>query len=373
MARAVEFTIVEGDIITFAADVVALKFAKTSHGADEAVANELLKNGQSKLLDYSPKLGEHDIFNSESSTIASPRVLFYGVGRLVAFGYAEIESFVGKVFDILAAELPNTKHIAMTCHGVGYGLDEEAAIWAQVRGIFLSVERGGAALEKVTIVERDAKRAERLREYIDRARPQDQFPNVKVQFPNASPTSETWGYVITRYTGQATEEAASGTAPELERGAALATPVLEKADPLFTPGREAPKKRHAFVAMPFKAEMDDVFFYGIQQPIHRLGMLCERADFEQYTGDVMAYVRERIETAAVVIADLTGANPNVYLEVGYAWGRNQPTILVVNNERELKFDVQGQRCLVYPSIRKLEELLEKELQGLITKGVVRVL
>ncbi len=63
----------------------------------------------------------------------------------------------------------------------------------------------------------------------------------------------------------------------------------------------------------------------------------------------------------MVIADLSLANPNVYLEVGYAWGRGRPTILVVRDVKELRFDVQGTRCLVYQSIRHLEELLTKEL------------
>jgi hypothetical protein len=46
-------------------------------------------------------------------------------------------------------------------------------------------------------------------------------------------------------------------------------------------------------------------------------------------------------------ADLSDANPNVYLEVGYAWGRGRPTLLVVRDSSHLKFDVQGQRCLIY--------------------------
>lgn len=65
-------------------------------------------------------------------------------------------------------------------------------------------------------------------------------------------------------------------------------------------------------------DMDDVFYYGIQQPVRATGFLCERADQEAFLGDILDRVKQKIETAAVVIAELTGANPNVYLEIGYA-------------------------------------------------------
>ncbi len=85
----------------------------------------------------------------------------------------------------------------------------------------------------------------------------------------------------------------------------------------------------------------------------------------------MQRVRERIEQAAVVIAELTGANANVYLEVGYAWGCKRPTILLISEEKDLMFDVKGYRCLAYKSsIRSLEQMLEKELNGLIAKGTI---
>ena len=54
----------------------------------------------------------------------------------------------------------------------------------------------------------------------------------------------------------------------------------------------------------------------------------------------------------------------MYLEVGYAWGLNIPTVLLARDPTELKFDVKGQRCLVYGSIQKLEELLTHELAQL---------
>ena len=72
----------------------------------------------------------------------------------------------------------------------------------------------------------------------------------------------------------------------------------------------------------------------------------------------------RIDNAALVVADLTDANPNVYLEVGYAWGRGVNTVLLVAQGDELKFDVRTQRCLIFQSIRHLEELLTAELTSL---------
>jgi hypothetical protein len=79
---------------------------------------------------------------------------------------------------------------------------------------------------------------------------------------------------------------------------------------------------------------------------------------------VIAWVKDRIGSAALVVADLTAANPNVYLEVGYAWGRGVNTVLLVAQGEDLKFDVRAQRCLIFRSIRHLEELLTAELKAL---------
>ena len=70
--------------------------------------------------------------------------------------------------------------------------------------------------------------------------------------------------------------------------------------------------------------MRDVWTFGIQQPVRDLGLLCERLDQEAFTGDILSRIRSGIAQALLVIADLTGCNPNVFLEVGYAWGKISP-------------------------------------------------
>ena len=124
--------------------------------------------------------------------------------------------------------------------------------------------------------------------------------------------------------------------------------------------------------MPFTRQMDDVYYFGIEAPVHAAGLLCERVDQASFTGHILDQIRERIETASVVIADLTTANPNVYLEVGYAWGKDRPTILLVQDVNDLRFDVKSQKCLVYDRIIDLARLLSNELQHLHTRGLLRL-
>ena len=129
-------------------------------------------------------------------------------------------------------------------------------------------------------------------------------------------------------------------------------------------GTVAQTKPRVFVAMPFRQDMEDFFEFGILRPAKKLGFICERADREIFTDDIVQWVKERIASADIVLADLTGANPNVYLEVGYAWGHGRPTVLVVRNTDDLRFDVKTQKCFVYKSIKELEQQVTSVLKAL---------
>lgn len=72
-------------------------------------------------------------------------------------------------------------------------------------------------------------------------------------------------------------------------------------------------------------------------------------------------IRFRIEFANVLEVPADAA----LLEVGYAWGRGIPTILLCNDEASLRFDIRNQRVLLYKRIRDLEEKLSRELQGFV--------
>lgn len=76
--------------------------------------------------------------------------------------------------------------------------------------------------------------------------------------------------------------------------------------------------------------------------------------------------REAME-ADVYIADLSGANPNVYLELGVRWAlRDAVTVLIAQDVRQVLFNAAASRVIGYGPMP--EELKEAKRQ--ITEAVV---
>jgi hypothetical protein len=104
-----------------------------------------------------------------------------------------------------------------------------------------------------------------------------------------------------------------------------------------------------FVIMPFdpqfRAGYDDVIAPGMRAA----GLAAVRADQEEL-GHIHGMMFERIFKSPVVIADVSGANPNVFYELGVSHSTAAKTITVVREDyREaIPFDIAPYRVLVYP-------------------------
>jgi hypothetical protein len=342
VSPSVEFSIEHGDITGIDADVIALKYAQGFHGADELVARALGEGGVDTDPIH-PSVGEYRLLQAQGS-IRARQVLFLGVPRLRDFGYAQIGAFPARALEILADAAPDAGHVAMTIHGPNYGLDEVEALLAQFQGCYEAVQhrRCPERLARITIVEKNRNRVNRLRTALDEA---------LSGTGHADRAAGAWAFRMSVRRQVETVFEFSGSTGMGTRA-----------------GVESNAKPHVFVAMPFRKDMEDLFYFGIQQAVHECGFLCERIDQEAYTGDILDQIKRRIETARVVVAELSDSTPNVYLEVGYAWGKGRPTILLVKDPARLHFDVCGQRCLVYESIRDLQARLTTELKKLQAKG-----
>jgi hypothetical protein len=326
METTVKIEVIQGDVLVVDADVLALKYAQDFYGVDKLVADRLQGSGTRNIT---PRVGGYRIVSSDG-TIAAKRVLFVGVPALYEFGYREIREFSTKVLSSLAGEASATRVIGLTLHGAGYGLDETECFLSEVAGIADALASGDypAQLETVKIVEQNRGRAQRMSGLLDAY-----LPDGKVDVD---------ARVLRHRIGE------------------------ERSETLRAIGYDSGQKPYVFVAMPFADEVQDLFHYGIRRAVSSNGYLCERVDQVPSVGDILTRIKQRIKTAAFVVAELTGANPNVYLEVGYAWGLGVPTVLLIqkNEIANLRFDVAGQRCVVYSTIRNLEEKLSSEIAGL---------
>jgi hypothetical protein len=122
-------------------------------------------------------------------------------------------------------------------------------------------------------------------------------------------------------------------------------------------------KHFAFVLMPFDPAFDDVYKLGIKGAVAKfLDVVAERVDEQIYREGILERIYRQIEAADIIIADMTGQNPNVFYEVGYAHAKGKLCILLTSNAADIPFDLKHQRHIVYDkSIVTLQRELEKEI------------
>lgn len=117
-------------------------------------------------------------------------------------------------------------------------------------------------------------------------------------------------------------------------------------------------KFFCFVLMPFTADFDDIYNYGIKESCKEAGTYCERVDEQIFQETILQRIYNQIDKADLIIADMTGRNPNVFYEVGYAHALNKPTILLTQNADDIPFDLKHFPHIVYD---KKISLIREEL------------
>ena len=103
-----------------------------------------------------------------------------------------------------------------------------------------------------------------------------------------------------------------------------------------------------FVMMPF-AEPLGSYYTSIYEPaIKKAGLNAKRADDDIYgTGKIIDQIWAGINSARVLVAELTNRNPNVLYELGLAHALKKPVVLVSSNENDVPFDVKHVRVIYY--------------------------
>jgi hypothetical protein len=326
--------VVQGDALEYPADVLAVKYAPDSGGLGAQVRKQLRKIED--LDGMLPAADEYRMFPGWTVSKCE-HILMVGTAPVWVLRYPQLRDLARRFLEALWETGVSAGHMVMTMHGVrsSAGLDEVEGFRSLLLGLADAYEAGHypPTLERITFVEQDENRVHLLQTALQKFLPAEPPPAAAVDKRDTATT------------------------------ALMAGP--ESFEPEYRKPEADETTPHVFVAMPFKSDYDDQFYLAIQPAVTEMGFLCERMDLDTFTGDIVDRMLTRIGTAKLMVALLDGGNPNVYLEIGYAWGVRTKTVLVAHAGEPLPFDVRGHRVLVYDKIYRLKDMLKAELKRLL--------
>lgn len=133
-----------------------------------------------------------------------------------------------------------------------------------------------------------------------------------------------------------------------------------------------------FVIMPFGGWLDSYYLSIYRPAIEAAGLDPHRADdlFRPSTivNDIWSYTKR----AKVLLADLTGKNPNVFYELGLAHALAKPVILIAESMDDIPFDLRALRIILYDKNahdwgQLLGQKIESSLREVLNSPVEAVL
>ena len=121
------------------------------------------------------------------------------------------------------------------------------------------------------------------------------------------------------------------------------------------------------VMMPFSKDFQGVYD-AIRSACASANLNCQRVDEVWNNSEIVQDIFELIFTSAIVIADFSQRNPNVFYEVGIAHTLGKEVIPIAQTDGDIPFDLHHHRVLLYHNNNEgrgeLKEGLSTRLQTL---------
>jgi hypothetical protein len=129
-------------------------------------------------------------------------------------------------------------------------------------------------------------------------------------------------------------------------------------------------KPTCFVLMPFAEEFEEVYEHGIGPAAEAAGFECYRADHAFGPSAIISDIVKSIFSADVIVADVSGSNPNVFYELGVAHTIDNKTVVISEKTGEtLPFDLTAYRVIFY---RRSIDGIKKDLRGRLERHLTQL-
>lgn len=344
----IKITLSNGDVTDVRCSVLFMKHIQGFVCMPEHAINQKLEPEDGDVFKDKEEEEFVDLVTADHLPYASIHVINFHFDDL-PFTYSSVDAYARGIIQYVAqtTATPITS-VATAVHGPGAGLDVSEAMEKMIMAFASELQAKGVPgrLNEIIFIEKDKSVFERLRQRI-----------AFLVRRNVLVYNESETYLVNGG-GAATAEAFQNDAVEL-------------------------KEKHVFVAMPFDRNFDDVYLFGIKQAVEKNGRVSERTDQEFFTGDIIERIKLRIIDSELVIADISGNNPNVFYEIGLADGmgllhttetndgmakrRPEKKIIFITQEDKAPFDIQTQNRIKYDrfAIHELEEKLEAAIGAIL--------
>lgn len=150
------------------------------------------------------------------------------------------------------------------------------------------------------------------------------------------------------------------TTPIPEHQMRVCFKIGAKGCPLYPPE----KKNRVFIAMPFGDEYKDSYEYGVKIVLSQLGIEYYRADGEISNKDIMCKICCELQSCDKVIANISGLNPNVMLELGLAYGLGKKVVIIKDKQTSSISDLGSIEYIEYAHAGELQQKLLPVLRNL---------
>ena len=127
-----------------------------------------------------------------------------------------------------------------------------------------------------------------------------------------------------------------------------------------------------FVLSPFEEPFNTIYQDHISPSVENIrGLSCLRADDIYDNRPIMDDIWRCTNEARLLIAELTGRNPNVFYETGIAHTVGKEVILITQSMVDVPFDLRHLRCIVYEYTPRGMATLEAKLTSTVLKVLAR--
>jgi hypothetical protein len=124
-----------------------------------------------------------------------------------------------------------------------------------------------------------------------------------------------------------------------------------------------------FALLPFEESLFVIYEEAVLPALNDSGLRGTHAGNIFDNREIIEDIWESITTARLIVADVTGRNPNVFYELGICHTLGKEVIVITQNDNDVPFDIRHRRYIKYDAskLHLLKSILEKTIKNILIK------